>query len=65
MKRGCVMDFDTSSFLICHFSFVISHLKQMKDEFIPYTSRINSSQLRMFLLIFVQSLDSRIVFIFQ
>jgi hypothetical protein len=26
MKRGCVMDFDTSSFLICHLSFVISHL---------------------------------------
>lgn len=23
MKRGCVMDFDTSSFLICHFSFLI------------------------------------------
>lgn len=26
MKRGCVMDFDTSSFLISHFSFVITNL---------------------------------------
>ncbi len=37
----------------------------MKDEFIPILLRINPSQLRMFLLIFMQSLDSRIIFILQ